>query len=148
MNVFKSIICHDYTVARAQTQMVRVKTNGVHMIGIMLIANVLSTCGLYIIYFLLNNGREDIYFILNELHYWEVAGRVGIIMILSLVYLLAFAGFGGRQYFLSTINEFIAMDERAKEAVSITGGRFFYGSLLVFFIVAGVLFYLVKVAGF
>jgi hypothetical protein len=147
MNVFKKIICHDYTVARAQTQMVRVKSNGVHMIGIMLIANVLSVCGLYIIYFLLNNGRNDIYYILNELHYWEVAGRVGIIMILAIVYLLAFAAFGGRQYFLRTINEFIAMDEQQQEAVSSSGGRYFYGSLLIFFLVAGVLFYLVKVAG-
>lgn len=148
MNVFKCIICHDYSVARAQTQTVRVKSNGVHMIGIMLIANVLSASGIYIIYFLLNNGRNDIYFILNELHYWEVAGRVGIIMILSLVYLLAFAAFGGRQYFLSTIHKFMAMDEQAMEAVSSTGGRFFYSSLLVFFIIAGTLFYLVKVAGF
>ncbi len=148
MNVFKSIICHDYSVARAHTQMVRVKTNGVHMIGIMLIANVLSACGIYIIYFLLNNGRNDIYFILNELHYWEVAGRVGIIMILSFVYLLAFAAFGGRQYFLATINEFISKDEPTQEAISRSGSRFFYGSIVLFFIIAGTLFYLVKVAGF
>ena len=148
MNVFKKIICHDYTVGRAQTQMVRVKSNGVHMIGLMLIFNVLSACGLYIIYFLLNNGREDIYYILNELHYWEVAGRVGIIMILAFIYLLAFAAFGGKQYFLSVINEFISMDNATQEAVSSSGGRYFYGSLILFFIVAGVLVYLVKVAGF
>ncbi len=148
MNVFKCIICNDYTVARAQTQMVRVKSNGVHMIGIMLIANVLTVCGLYIIYFLLNNGRNDIYFILNELHYWEVAGRVGIIMILAMVYLIAFAAFGGKQYFLETINEFISMDKSNQEAISRKGSRVFYGSLMVFFIISGTLFYLVKVAGF
>jgi hypothetical protein len=40
------------------------------------------------------------------------------------------------------------MDEQTQEAVSSTGGWVFYGSVIFFFLVAGVLFYLVKVAGF
>lgn len=148
MNIFKAIICHDYSVLRAQKRVINVKTNGVHMIGLTLIANLLTIFGLYLIYFLLNQGRDDIYAILNELHYWEVAGRVGIIMVLALIYVIAFAAFGGKQYFLETINEFINMDENSQYATARRGSRYFYGSLLVFFICVGVLYYLVKVAGY
>ncbi len=147
MNVFKKIICNDYSVERAQNQKIRVKSNGVHMIGIMLIANVLSLCGIVITYYLIFKGRDEIYFILNELNYWEVAGRIGIIMILALLYLISFAAFGGRQYFLSTINEFVSMKETEQEEIVKSGRRLFYGSLFLFLIIAGTLFYLVKVAG-
>ncbi len=148
MNIFKAIICHDYSVLRAQKRVIHVKTNGIHMIGLTLIANLLTIFGLYLIYFLLNQGRDNIYAILNELHYWEVAGRVGIIMVLALVYVIAFATFGGKKYFLETINEFISMDENSQNATTRKGSRYFYGSLLVFFICSGVLYYLVKVAGY
>ena len=79
MNIFKAIICHDYSVLRTQRQSIQVKTNGIHMIGLTLIANLLTIASIVLIYFLVNEGRENIYFVLNELHYWEIAGRVGII---------------------------------------------------------------------
>ncbi len=148
MNIFKAIICHDYSVLRARNRSIQVKTNGIHMIGLVLIANLLTIAALTLVYFLVNQGRNDIYLVLNELHYWEVAGRVGIIMILSLIYLIAFAAFGGKQYFLETIREFISMDEDSQNATSQRGFRYFYGSLLIFFISVGVLYYLIKVAGF
>ena len=148
MNIFKAIICHDYTVLRAQNRSIQVKTNGIHMIGLTLIANFLTIAALFLIYFLANEGKNDLYFVLNELHYWEIAGRVGIIMILAFVYLIAFAAFGGKQYFLETIREFISMDENTKYATSQKGARYFYGSLFVFFICLGILYYYIKVAGF
>ena len=148
MNIFKAIICHDYSVLRAQKRSIQVKTNGIHMIGLVLIANILTIAALALIYFLVNQGRNDIYLVLNELHYWEVAGRVGIIMVLCLIYLIAFAAFGGKQYFLETIHEFISMDEDTQNATTQKGFRYFYGSLFIFFVSVGVLYYLIKVAGF
>ena len=118
------------------------------MIGLTLIANLLTIIALYLIYFLLSQGRNDIYLVLGQLHYWEVAGRIGIIMILSFVYLIAFAVFGGKKYFLETIHEFVNMDENSQNAVTRKGSRYFYGSLFVLFICAGVLYYLIKVAGY
>ncbi len=148
MNIFKAIICHDYSVLRAQKRAIQVKTNGIHMIGLVLIANLLTIVALIAIYFLFNQAKNDIYLVLSELHYWEVAGRVGIIMMLALIYLIAFAAFGGKKYFLETIHQFISMDENNQNATSLKGSRYFYGSLLVFFICAGVLYYLIKVAGY
>jgi len=148
MNIFKAIICHDYSVLRAQKRSIQVKTNGIHMIGLVLIANLLTIVALVLICFLVNQGRDDIYLVLNELYYWEVAGRVGIIMALAFVYLIAFAAFGDKQYFLETIREFISMDEDKQNASAQKGSRYFYGSLLIFFISVGVLYYLIKVAGF
>lgn len=148
MNIFKAIICQDYSVLRAQKRSIQVKTNGIHMIGLTLIANLLTIVALVLIYFLIIEGRDNIYFVLNELHYWEVAGRVGIIMTLALIYLIAFAAFGGKQYFLETIHEFMSMDENTQNATAQRGSRYFYGSLFIFFICVGVLYYLIKVAGF
>jgi len=148
MNIFKAIICQDYSVLRAQKRSIQVKTNGIHMIGLTLIANLLTIVALVLIYFLIIEGRDNIYFVLNELHYWEVAGRVGIIMTLALIYLIAFAAFGGKQYFLETIHEFTSMDENTQNATAQRGFRYFYGSLFIFFICVGVLYYLIKVAGF
>ena len=148
MNIFKAVICHDYSVLRAQKRALQVKTNGVHMIGIAWIANVLSIAGIYIMYFLVNNRRNDIYELLFELHYWELAGRVGIIILLAFVYLISFAVFGGKQTFLSIIQEFSHMDEARQMAVSRNGGIYFYGSLLVFVVVVASLLYLIKVAGY
>ncbi len=148
MNIFKAIICHDYSVLRAQKSAIHVKTNGIHMIGLVLTANILTIAALIIIYYLFNQGRNEIYLVLNDLHYWEVAGRVGIIMTISLVYLIAFAVFGGKKYFLETIHQFMSMDEDSQNAVTRRGSRYFYGSLLVFFICAAVVYYLIKVAGY
>ncbi|MBH2003567.1 MAG: hypothetical protein I8H66_02665 [Sphingobacteriia bacterium] len=148
MNIFKAVICHDYSVLRAQKRAIQVKTNGVHMIGIAWIANVLSIAGIFIMYFLVNNRRNDIYDLLFELHYWELAGRVGIIILLAFVYLISFAVFGGKQTFLSIIQEFSQMEEVRQMAVSRRGGIYFYGSLVVFIVVVASLLYLIKVAGY
>lgn len=148
MNIFKAVICHDYSVLRAQKRAIQVKTNGVHMIGIAWIANVLSIAGIYIMYFLINNRRNDIYDLLFELHYWELAGRVGIIILLAFIYLISFAVFGGKQTFLNIIQEFSQMDEARQMAVSRRGGIYFYGSLVVFIVVVASLLYLIKVAGY
>ncbi len=146
MNIFKSVICHDYTVIRAQRQP-QFKTNGVHMIGVCWIANTLSLVGIGILYFLLAKRKNDVYDLLFEIHYWELAGRVGIIVLLSIIYLIAFAAYGGKATFFRIIHEFMELDQEAQIAVARKGGRYFYGSLLVFAVVAGILFYFVKLGG-
>lgn len=147
MNIFKSVICHDYTVIRAQRQP-QFKTNGVHMLGVCWIANILTIVGIGILYFLLTNRKNDVYDLLFEIHYWELAGRVGIIVLLSIVYLIAFAAYGGKPTFLRIIHEFMELDQESQIAVASKGGRYFYGSLLLFAIVAGTLFYFVKLSGY
>ncbi|MCA6441308.1 MAG: hypothetical protein IM562_01905 [Chitinophagaceae bacterium] len=147
MNIFKSVICHDYTVIRAQRQP-QFKTNGVHMIGVCWIANTLSLVGIGILYFLLAKRKNDVYDLLFEIHYWELAGRVGIIVLLSIIYLIAFAAYGGKATFFRIIHEFMELDQEAQIAVARKGGRYFYGSLLVFAVVAGILFYFVKLGGY
>jgi hypothetical protein len=148
MNIFKSVICHDYSVVRAQRKAIQFKTNGVHMIGLAWIANILSVAGIYIIYFLVNNRRIDIYDLLYELHYWELAGRVGIIILLAMVYLVAFAAYGGRQTFLSIIHQFMDQDENHQRVASFKGGLYFYCSMVLVISVVSALFYLIKVAGY
>jgi hypothetical protein len=147
MNVFKSVICHDYTVIRAQRQP-QFKTNGVHMIGVCWIANALTLAGVGILYFLLTNRKDDVYNILFEIHYWELAGRIGIIILLAFIYLIAFAAYGGRTTFLKIIHEFMSMEESRQVAVTQKGGWYFYGSLTICVLVGAALYYFVKVAGF
>jgi len=148
MNIFKAVICHDYTVLRVKRGVLHFKTNGVHMIGIAWVANVLSIAGIYIAYFLVNNQRNFVYDILFELHYWELAGRVGMIILLTFIYTISFAAFGGKQTFVETINEFAKLDEAEQIAISRRGGKYFYGSLLLFMLVIGTLLYLTKIAGY
>lgn len=118
------------------------------MIGVAWIANVLSIAGIYIAYFLVNNQRNYVYDLLFELHYWELAGRVGMIILLAFVYSISFAAFGGKQTFVEIINEFAKMDEVKQMSVSKLGGWYFYGSLLLLMLVIGTLLYLTKVAGY
>ncbi|MDP1842963.1 MAG: hypothetical protein Q8K64_06035 [Sediminibacterium sp.] len=148
MNIFKAVICHDYTVLRVKRGVLHLKTNGVHMIGIAWVANVLSIAGIYIAYFLVNNQRNFVYDLLFELHYWELAGRVGMIILLTFIYAISFAAFGGKQTFVEVINEFAKLDESEQIAVSRRGGKYFYGSLLLLMLVIGTLLYLTKIAGY
>jgi hypothetical protein len=147
MNVFKSVICHDYTVIRAKRQP-QVKTNGVHMIGVCWIANMLTVAGIGMLYFLLTNRKNDVYDLLFEIHYWELAGRIGIIILLAFIYLIAFAAYGGRTTFLRIIHEFMNMEEEKQAMVTQKGGWYFYGSLALCVLVGGILYYVVKVAGY
>ncbi|MGL6069258.1 MAG: hypothetical protein ACRC0I_10875, partial [Sediminibacterium sp.] len=59
-----------------------------HMLGVCWIANILTLVGISILYFLLTNRKNDVYDLLFEIHYWELAGRVGIIVLLSIIYLI------------------------------------------------------------
>lgn len=147
MNIFKSVICHDYTVLRAQKRAIQLKTNGLHMVGMAWVANILSIAGLVVIYYLASERRNELYDLLFELHYWEVAGRVGIMIMLALIYFIPFAAFGGKANFLETIQEFAHMPEKEQKAVASKGGNYFYFSLLLLFLIAAVIFYLVKVEG-
>ncbi|KAF0239695.1 MAG: hypothetical protein FD183_1367, partial [Chitinophagaceae bacterium] len=112
------------------------------------VANVLSIAGIYIAYFLVNNQRNFVYDLLFELHYWELAGRVGMIILLTFIYAISFAAFGGKQTFVEVINEFAKLDESEQIAISRRGGKYFYGSLLLLMLVIGTLLYLTKIAGY
>lgn len=146
MNIFKAVICHDYTVLRAQRKSHFVKTNGVHMIGVSWVANVLTIVGISILYLLLTKPKRDVVDLLDQFHYWELAGRVAIIILLAFVYIFSFAFFGGKAFFLRTIHEFIALDYSDQVKVAKRGGSYFYGSLIIFALVAGALFYIVRVS--
>jgi hypothetical protein len=148
MNIFEAVICHDYTIHRARRKVMVFKTNGVHMIGVCWIANVLTAAGLYLLYFLLTNRKNDVYDLLFEIHYWETAGRIGIIVLLAFVHMLAFIGYGGKQAFARVIQKFISLDDAGQLAVVRRGGVYFYGSLLALGLVGGTLFYIVKVIGY
>lgn len=50
MNLFESVICYDYTVTRTHYEIKSIKTNGVHMIGLPWVYNMLSLMGISIIY--------------------------------------------------------------------------------------------------
>lgn len=144
MNIFEAVICHDYTVLRTHRQAITYKTNGVHMIGLAWICNILSITGLGIVYFLLNNQKSEVYDMLFEIHYWELAGRVGIVIFLAFIYLLSFGAYGGKYIFMDIIKRFTHLEEDQKMVVARKGGRYFYISLFFFVIVGSILLYMVK----
>lgn len=144
MNIFEAVICHDYSVIRSERQSITYKTNGVHMIGLAWICNVLSILGLTIIYLLLQNRKQAIYDFLFEIHYWELAGRVGILIGIAFIHLLSFGAYGGRRIFKDIIKRFNQLQEAEKIAISKRGGWYFYFSLCLFLLVGGVVFYMAK----
>ncbi|TAH06662.1 MAG: hypothetical protein EAZ13_08795 [Sphingobacteriia bacterium] len=145
MNIFEAVICHDYSVMRTERQSITYKTNGVHMIGLAWICNVLTVFGIAIISFLLLNRKQDIYDLLFEIHYWELAGRVGILIALAFIHILSFGAYGGKRIFMDIIKHFNSLGVEEKKAVSLKGGRYFYFSLFCFLIVGGTVFYMVKI---
>ncbi|WP_439505200.1 hypothetical protein [Sediminibacterium sp.] len=144
MNLFESVICYDFSVGRTQNEKTLIKTNGVHMIGLAWVCNVLSLMGLGIIYLYLSKQSNEIYDFLAMIRYWELAGRIGLIIFLLLVYSMSFGAYGGKVIFLNIIRRFHSMDENEKNLVVTRGGRYFYISLISFFIIAGVVVYLSK----
>ncbi len=145
MNIFEAVICHDYSVMRTERQSITYKTNGVHMIGLAWICNVLTIAGLAVISFLFLNRKQDIYDLLFEIHYWELAGRVGILIALAFIHILSFGAYGGKKIFVNIIKRFSNMDLEQKNEISRKGGRYFYTSLCTFIIVGGVVFYMFKI---
>lgn len=144
MNIFESVICHDYTVVRTHREILAVKTNGVHMVGLVWVCNVLTLMGLGIIYLLLSNQSSEVYEVLALIRYWELAGRLGIFIFFALVYFMSFGAYGGKAIFVDIIRRFSKLEEEEKHTVVKKGGRYFYLSLLSFFIVSGVIVYLMK----
>jgi hypothetical protein len=144
MNLFESVICYDYTIARTHNEIKSIKTNGVHMLGLAWVCNVLSLMGMGIVYLFLTKQSTEIYDFLAYIKYWELAGRIGLIIFLVLIYSMSFGAYGGKIIFLNIIRRFHSMDEIEKNLVVARGGRYFYGSLFTFFIIAGVVVYLSK----
>ncbi|TAF51417.1 MAG: hypothetical protein EAZ62_06685 [Sphingobacteriia bacterium] len=144
MNLFESVICHDYGLVRAERGYTGYKTNGIHMVGICWIANFLTVVGCVAIYFIQSEKIYELYEILQSLHYWEVAGRIVLIILLLGIHLLAFAAFGGRVIFKDIIHRFVAYEPDQKKAVVGRGGMYFYTSLISFFVVLGILAFLMR----
>lgn len=144
MNLFESVICYDYTIARTHNEIKSIKTNGVHMLGLAWVCNVLSLMGMGIVYLFLTKQSTEIYDFLAYIKYWELAGRIGLIIFLVLIYSMSFGAYGGKIIFLNIIRRFHSMDEIEKNLVVARGGRYFYGFLFTFFIIAGVVVYLSK----
>jgi|SRR5574343_567385 len=144
MNIFESVICHDYTVVRTHREMLAIKTNGIHMVGLAWVCNVLTLLGLGIVYLLLTNQSDQVYEILALIRYWELAGRLAILIFLAIVYFMSFGAYGSKAIFVDIIKRFSKLEEEEKHAVARRGGRYFYFSLLFFFIVAGIVVYLIK----
>lgn len=144
MNLFESVICYDYTIARTHNEIKSIKTNGMHMLGLAWVCNVLSLMGMGIVYLFLTKQSTEIYDFLAYIKYWELAGRIGLIIFLVLIYSMSFGAYGGKIIFLNIIRRFHSMDEIEKNLVVAKGGRYFYGSLFTFFIIAGVVVYLSK----
>lgn len=144
MNIFESVICHDYTVVRTHREMLALKTNGIHMVGLAWVCNVLTLLGIGIVYLLLTNQSDQVYEILALIRYWEIAGRLGILIFLAIVYSMSFGAYGGKAIFVDIIKRFSKLEEAEKHAVARRGGMYFYFSLLLFFIVSGTVVYLIK----
>jgi len=115
MNIFKSLICLDYYNLRIQNRTREAGTGSVHRIGIVWICNLLTMLGGYLIYFRLNNSREVVYELLFQMHYYELAGRVSIMVLLSIIYLIAFTIYGDKYYIQRTIKEYISLPLEVQE---------------------------------
>ncbi len=144
MNIFKSLICLDYFNLRLQNRIREAKSGGVHRIGIAWICNLLSLLGGYFIYFKLHNQADVVYDTLFELHYYEIAGRISMMVILSIIYLIAFTIYGDKETFEKTIREYLSHTPQEQESIARKGSFYFNFSLLLFIIIAGVIVYLFK----
>ena len=144
MNIFKALICLDYYNLRRQNRAREAGSGSVHRIGIAWICNILTLIGGYFIYFKLHNQPDVVYDTLFQLHYYELAGRVIMIVILSIVYLIAFTIFGDKQTIQTTLKKYISLEPEVQEKIAKKGKRYFNISLLLFCMVATILVYLFK----
>lgn len=145
MNIFKSLICLDYYNLRIQHRTREVSTGSVHRIGIAWICNLLSVIGMYFIYFKLHNQPDVVYDILFQLHYYELAGRVSMIVILSIIYLIAFTIYGDKATVRDTIKQYLSYSDAKQTAIAKRASIYFNISVLLFLIVVGTLVYLFKI---
>ncbi len=144
MNIFKSLICLDYYNLRIQHRTREAGTGSVHRIGIVWICNSLTLIGGYFIYYKLHNQPDVVYDTLFEMHYYELAGRVSMIIILSIIYLIAFTIYGDRQTVNSTIKEYINLPMERQERIAKIASRYFAISIVVFLITTAVIIYIFK----
>jgi hypothetical protein len=145
MNIFKALICLDYYNLRIQNRTREAGTGSVHRIGIAWICNILSVAGCYFIYFKLHNQPDVVYDTLFELHYYELAGRVIMMVLLTIIYLIAFTIYGDKTTIQSTLKTYISLPSEQQEKIAKYASRYFSTSVLVFLTIVGTLVYLFKI---
>jgi uncharacterized metal-binding protein len=145
MNIFKALICLDYYNLRIQHRTRELSSGSVHRIGIAWICNTLTLIGGYFIYFKLHNESDVVYDTLSELHYYALAGRVIMIVILSIIYLLAFTIYGDKNTIQSTLKTFVSLEPERQERIAKNANRYFTISWILFLIVASLILYLFKI---
>jgi hypothetical protein len=145
MNIFKALICLDYYNLRMQHRTREIGSGGVHKIGIAWICNTLTIIGGYFIYFKLHNQSDVVYDTLSELHYYVLAGRAIMIVLLSIIYLLAFTIYGDKNTLQSTLKIFVGLDLEQQERIAKNANKYFRVSLILFLIVACIIVYLFKI---
>jgi hypothetical protein len=100
--------------------------------------------GGYFIYFKLHNQPDVVYDTLFQLHYYEIAGRVSMMVILSIIYLIAFTIYGDKETFEKTILEYLKQTPEQQEKIANRASRYFNFSVLLFLTITGVIIYLFK----
>jgi hypothetical protein len=145
MNIFKALICLDFYHLRMQHRTKETGSGGVHKIGIAWICNTLTLIGGYFIYFKLHNQSDVVYDTLSELHYYVLAGRAIMIVLLSIIYLLAFTIYGDKNTVQSTLKTYVSLELWEQERIAKNANRYFTISWILFLIVAIITFYLFKI---
>jgi hypothetical protein len=145
MNIFKALICLDYYNLRLQHRTRETGSGGVHKIGIAWICNTLTLIGGYFIYFKLHNQSDVVYDTLSGLHYYVLAGRAIMLVLLSIVYLLAFTIYGDKNTIQSTLKTFVSLELWEQERIAKNANWYFRLSWILFLLVAGIIVYLFKI---
>jgi hypothetical protein len=145
MNIFKALICLDYYNLRMQHRTRETGSGGVHKIGIAWICNTLTVIGGYFIYFKLHNQSDVVYDTLSGLHYYVLAGRAIMLVLLSIIYLLAFTIYGDKSTIQTTLKTFIGLEQWEQEKIANNANWYFRLSWILFLIVAGIIVYLFKI---
>lgn len=145
MNIFKALICLDYYNLRIQHRTREIGSSSVHRIGIAWICNTLTLIGGYFIYFKLHNQSDVVYDTLSELHYYVLAGRVIMMVLLSIIYLLAFTIYGDKNTIQSTLKTFVSLLPEQQERIAKNANRYFTISWVLFLLVASIIVYLFKI---
>jgi hypothetical protein len=145
MNIFKALICLDYYNLRIQHRTREAGSGSVHRIGIVWISNILTVIGSYFIYFKLHNQADVVYDTLYELHYYELAGRVIMLVLLTIIYLIAFTIYGDKTTIQTTLKTYVGLPQDRQERIAKNASRYFSISVLLFLIVIVTLIYLFKI---
>ncbi len=145
MNIFKALICLDYYNLRMQHRTRETGSGGVHKIGIAWICNTLTVIGGYFIYFKLHNQSDVVYDTLSGLHYYVLAGRAIMLVLLCIIYLLAFTIYGDKSTIQTTLKTFIGLEQWEQEKIANHANLYFRLSWILFLIVAGITVYLFKI---